>query len=98
MPYMPIKSATREKLGQTWDNVPLFVRLVVDFERNLQIHRYSVSMVLEDRFRLLVLFKYLRVAKMINIERLGWILNVFCKSTLTVLVSFGGSASTPILC
>jgi len=41
------------------------------------------------RFRLLFLFKYRRVAKMINIERLGWILNVFFKSTLIVLVWCG---------
>ena len=98
MPYMPIKSLTRENLIKLVKNVLLFVRLVVDFERYLQIHHYSVSMVLEDRFRLLFLFKYRRVAKMINMERLGWIFNVFCKFTLTVLVSFGGSASTPILC
>ena len=51
MPYMPIKSLTRENLIKLVENLPLFVRFGIGFKRNLQIHRYSVSMVVEDRFR-----------------------------------------------
>jgi len=85
MPYMPIKSVTRENLIKLEKKVP-FVRLVVDFERNFQIHPYCVGMVWEDRFRPEFLFKYRRVAKKINFERLWCILNVFFKSTLTLFV------------
>jgi len=58
----------------------------VDFERIFLLHPYCVGMVWEDRFQPLFLLKYRRVAKMIDIERLEWILNVFFKSTLIVLV------------
>jgi len=50
------------------------------------------------RSRPLLLFKYRRVARMINIERVGWILNVFFKSTLTVLVSCGGVGFDSCFC
>ena len=49
----------------------------MNFERFFEIHPYCVGMVWGNRFRPLYLLKYRRVAKMINIERLGWILNLF---------------------
>jgi len=70
-------------------------RLGLDFERIFQIHPYCVGMVWGGRFRPLFLFKYRRVAKMINIERLGWILNVFFKTTRIVLVWCGGIGFDP---
>jgi len=92
---MPIKSVTRENLIKLEKKVQQFVRLVVDFERNFQIHLYCVGMVWRDRFRPEFLFKYRRVAKKINFERLWWFLNVFFKSTLTVLVWCGGVGFDP---
>ena len=61
----------------------------MDFERIFQIHLSCVGMVWGGRFRPLFLFKYRRVSKMISIERLGWISNVFFKSTLSALVRGG---------
>jgi len=54
-----------------------FVVLGVDFKRNYQIHPHCVGMVLGNRVQPLFLLKYFRVAEMVSIERLGWILNVF---------------------
>jgi len=54
-------------------------------------------MVLGVSFTTLILPKYRRVARMINIELLGSILNVFFKSTLTVLVwCWGGGRFRPL--
>jgi len=55
-------------------------------------------MVWEDRFRPLFLLKYRRVAKMINIERLGRIFSAFFKSTPIVLVLCGGIGFDPYFC
>jgi len=71
---------------------------MINIERIFQIHPYCVGMVWGGRFRPLFLFKYRVVAKMINIERLGWILNVFFKSTLTVLVWCGVVGFGPCFC
>jgi len=70
----------------------------VDFERIFQINPYCVGVVWGDRLRPLFNIKYRRVAKMINIERLGWISNVFFKSTLTVLVWCGVVGFDPCFC
>jgi len=67
----------------------------VDFERYFLLHPYCVGMVWGNRFRPLFFLKYRRVAKMINIERLGWILNVFFKSTAIVLVWCRGIGFDP---
>jgi len=55
-------------------------------------------MVWGDWFEPLFLLKYREVAKMINIEPLGWIFNVFFKSTLILLVWCGGIVFDPYFC
>jgi len=55
-------------------------------------------MVWGGRLRPPFLLEYRRVAETINTERLGWILNVFLKSTLTVLVWRGGVGLDPYFC
>ena len=67
----------------------------VDFERIFQIYSYCVGMVWGDRFRPLFFLKYRRVAKMINIERLGRIFSAFFKSTHTVFVWCWGNGFDP---
>jgi len=68
----------------------------VDFERIFQINPYCVGVVWGDRLRPLFNIKYRRVAKMINIERLGWILDVFLNPPFLCWYGVAWSVSTPI--